>query len=281
MSSFPKLQLDPPTDWPSFEDLCWGLWKTIWRDENTQKNGRGSQPQHGVDVFGRPGKASTWAGVQCKGKEVFTHQALTPKEIGREVKKARKFKPPLSEFMIATTAPRDASLQELARKVTARHAKRHWFSLTVLGWHDIVELLLEYEPPIASRFYPLVFGEGVKGVLWKIEQRLTESPDRDSIAADVPYYAADDSPCHSQDLLQTSQDSTITVSVTMEQPNPGNPIRARDALKALSLLAQIQEICLAQADKNGATSFDATLTSAIDQAKARRNSRDKADGGAQ
>ncbi len=50
----PDFQLPPPSNWQDFETLCWRLWKAIWNDRNTQKNGRQGQPQAGVDVFGQP-----------------------------------------------------------------------------------------------------------------------------------------------------------------------------------------------------------------------------------
>ena len=51
---FGPLQLPPPAIWQDFEKLCHVLWREIWNDPATQKNGRSGQPQHGVDVFGQP-----------------------------------------------------------------------------------------------------------------------------------------------------------------------------------------------------------------------------------
>src|SRR4051812_45117075 len=100
-----SIALPPPRDWQDFEDLCCDLWRRLWADPVAQKNGRGGQPQAGVDVFGRPGGGARWEGVQCKVKgESVT---LTRKEIEREVERAKLFEPGLSNFLIATTAPRD------------------------------------------------------------------------------------------------------------------------------------------------------------------------------
>ena len=122
----------PPPDEPSaFESLCLDLWKEIWGpDSDAQKNGRSGQPQAGVDVFGRVGEK--WVGVQCKQKSALLGARLTRKELEIEVERARTFVPSLSQFIIATTGPRDAIVQERAREMTSTG-----FRVTVWSWEEI------------------------------------------------------------------------------------------------------------------------------------------------
>jgi len=96
MPTFFNLQIPPPTNWQEFEALCCDLWRVIWKDPNTQRNGRQGQPQHGVDIFGRPEPGNHWAGIQCKGKDNYTGKLLTEKEVKDEVDKAKSFQPELS-----------------------------------------------------------------------------------------------------------------------------------------------------------------------------------------
>lgn len=77
-----KLDLPPPRDWQTFEDLCRDLWAERWNDPNAQKHVRGGQSQRGVDVFGQPGGGPAWEGVQCKCYE----RQLTRAQIKAEVK---------------------------------------------------------------------------------------------------------------------------------------------------------------------------------------------------
>ena len=91
MSIFPKISLPILEYWQDFEDLCCDLWRQLWKDPNTQKNGRSGQAQKGVDVYGRPDQGPEWAGVQCKHKEQLVGAMLTRKEIEKEVEEARKF----------------------------------------------------------------------------------------------------------------------------------------------------------------------------------------------
>ena len=129
MFRFSSLQILPPANWQDFEDLCQDLWQEIWKDPNTQKNGRQGQPQCGVDISGRPNQKNKYAGVQCKGKDNYTNKKLTEKEVKAEVEKAKSFKPKLSEFIIATTGPKDTKIEELARAITEKHLRIGFFSV--------------------------------------------------------------------------------------------------------------------------------------------------------
>jgi len=156
MSNISNFQCPPPANWQDFETLCCDLWREIWDDSNTQKNGRQGQEQAGVDIFGQPRKGKKWAGIQCKGKDNFTKQKLTERELINEVEKAKTFKPELSEFIIATTCPKDAKTQKLARIITNDHQKKNLFSVTIMGWKDILEYLDDY-PEVAKKHFSHLF----------------------------------------------------------------------------------------------------------------------------
>jgi tetratricopeptide (TPR) repeat protein len=157
MFSLDQLQLLPPSKWEDLENLVKDLFRAEWRDFHAQRHGRQGQPQQGVDVFGQPFSVSGWAGVQCKNKDLLVRAKLTVKELHEEVRKAKLFQPPLGQFIIATTAPRDARLQLEARKITNRHSRRGQFSVHVYAWDDIVELLAKHEP-VAIGYYGSVLG---------------------------------------------------------------------------------------------------------------------------
>ena len=109
-------RLLPPNEPAAFESLCLDVWREIWGDPNAQKNGRSGQPQAGVDVFGKIG--DDWEGVQCKQKDGLLRTKLTVAELDAEVAAARTFKPKLSRFIVATSGPRDARVQERARELS-------------------------------------------------------------------------------------------------------------------------------------------------------------------
>jgi hypothetical protein len=54
---------------------------------------------------------------------------LTIDELNQEVEKAMNFRPRLATFIIATTGPRDSSVQERARVLTEEHKAKVCFLL--------------------------------------------------------------------------------------------------------------------------------------------------------
>lgn len=131
MPKYSAFQIPPPKNWQDFESLCWDLWRRIWNDPGTQKNGRLGQSQCGVDVSGQCN--GSWCGVQAKGKDNFADKRVTVAELTAEVRKAQQFKPALRDFILATTGPKDAVVEQTARELTDRHCATGSFSVTVLG----------------------------------------------------------------------------------------------------------------------------------------------------
>jgi tetratricopeptide (TPR) repeat protein len=144
MISFINAQIPPPSNWQDFESLCADLWRAIWNDPDTQKNGRGGQEQNGVDVYGQPQNGDTYEGVQCKGKDGRYGQAVTAAELRAEVEKTKSFSPKITKFILATTAPNDQKIQGIAREITEKHRAEGLFDVVVLGWEEILARLVEH-----------------------------------------------------------------------------------------------------------------------------------------
>lgn len=156
MADFSSTTIPPPTDWQAFERYCRILFEYVLKDPQTQLNGRPGQRQNGVDVYGRRGvDGGLWVGIQCKGKEGKTYgKEVTEKELRGEVKKAFHFEPRLSEFILVTTAPRDAKIQRVARLITDENKKAgHPMAVAIWGWEDIEARIVEYLPALRA-FHP-------------------------------------------------------------------------------------------------------------------------------
>jgi len=153
MPPLSALSLPPPRNWQDFEDLCCDLWTKLWNDPDTQKIGRSGQAQQGVDICGRPNRGPEWAGVQCKLKD---RQMLSCAEIEKEVEEARRFEPQLYRLVIATTAHRDARLQEAVRKIDQAERNAGSFSVAVFFWEDIVLRLSDF-PEVVRKHYSSFF----------------------------------------------------------------------------------------------------------------------------
>ena len=156
-----------PNDDKQFEQLCQHVlehrFKTLWG----QAYGRNGQAQHGVDFYievpasiGAGGSgANQIIGVQCKHKDRLVEGELGVKELEDEVKKAKGFKPALTTFIVATSAPTDTKPQDKARELTAEHQKQNppLFSVEVLFWEKIRDEFSkngELWREIRERFYP-------------------------------------------------------------------------------------------------------------------------------
>jgi len=137
-----KLQCRKPENWQDFERLCKKLWGEIWDCPNTiKRNGRQGQAQKGVDVYGIPKDETAYWGIQCKGKDDYTKSQLSEDEIENEIAKAQTFEPPLHSFYFATTANKDAKIEEYIRKKNIESIKAGGFIIDVYAWEDIVDLI--------------------------------------------------------------------------------------------------------------------------------------------
>ena len=137
-------QIRKPENWQDFEILCKKLWGEIWDCSDTiQRNGRSGQNQHGVDVYGIPKGESSYYGIQCKGKDEYTHSQLTVQEVDQEIIKAKTFAPALKRLIFATTANKDANIEAYIRTKNIESLQEGGFEIYLSSWEDIVDLLIE------------------------------------------------------------------------------------------------------------------------------------------
>jgi hypothetical protein len=135
--------LGRPENWQDFETLCKKLWGEIWKCPEIKKNGRAGQAQYGVDVYGIPSSEDKYYGIQCKGKDEYTHKKLTVKEIDAEIDKAKSFEPKLKKLYFATTAVKDAEIEKIVRLKNVENKRKKLFEVHLFSWEDIVELIEE------------------------------------------------------------------------------------------------------------------------------------------
>lgn len=158
MTDHSSASIRPPKNWQDFERNSRILFECILKDLSVQNNGRPGQRQHGVDIFGRRnGEGDKWFGIQCKGKDVNFGGEVTEQELREEVEKTQEFTPALSEFILITTSPVDASIQEIARTITnERENEGNPLNVSVWGWGALEERISEY-PKALKAFEPDAF----------------------------------------------------------------------------------------------------------------------------
>lgn len=132
-----------PANWQDFETLCKKLWGEIWNCPEIKKNGRPGQQQHGVDIYGIPFGEEAYFGIQCKGKDEYTHKQFTEQEIISEIEKAKLFQPLLKKLYLATTAVKDGPVEQFVRTKNIEHRSAMLFEVHLFSWEDIVDLIDE------------------------------------------------------------------------------------------------------------------------------------------
>ena len=125
----------------------------MWKTNDAEMHGRTGQPQAGVDVYGADRVEGQFVGVQCKGKDQSYGNPLTAAELRKEVTKAQSFDPPLDLFVLATTAPNDATIQKLGRQLTQKHKRSRLFEVRVVGWSSLRQRVTDY-PDIVKKYFP-------------------------------------------------------------------------------------------------------------------------------
>ena len=128
-----------PANWQDFETLCLMLWCEEWNSDDLKKNGRVGQGQDGVDISGHKDGEDEYSAIQCKCKS--DGEFLKKEEIAEEIEKAKSFKPALKRYVIATTAKKDAEIEEFVRLKDLENRKAGLFSVDLKSWEDIVDML--------------------------------------------------------------------------------------------------------------------------------------------
>ena len=164
--------LRQPKDWNEFEDICADLFSLEWDDRNAFRYGRQGQRQDGIDIYGCPANGGT-AAVQCKGRRHWPPRALSTGDIDAAVAEAKKFKHPITEFVIATTADDDTKLQDHALAITRDHQAKGLFSVHVFGWDELARRLTKHDQ-LLKKHYNYISLQSIHKDIEEVPQRAAE-----------------------------------------------------------------------------------------------------------
>ncbi len=138
------LDLRPPARWQCWEDFCQVFYRHKHPDAIVQPSGRSGQKQHGVDVYVQFPHGNELIGIACRHVK-----KLKPAEIADEYEQSRGFMPPLTSFVMFTTAPRDTKAQCKAIELTQRGP----YPCLLMSWDDIKDELWKM-PQAIHQLYP-------------------------------------------------------------------------------------------------------------------------------
>lgn len=151
MVTYNSMRLAPPKSWDEFEDMCKSSFQLRWSNPNLNRYGRSGQKQDGVDVYGAD-SLGRFVGIQCKN----TVSGISSSTIDDELLKAEKFTPTITALYIATTAPRDVSIQSYVRTLNDARQLKGLFPVEVAFWDD-VSFDLSKDPSVLRMYYPQMF----------------------------------------------------------------------------------------------------------------------------
>jgi hypothetical protein len=186
MPTLASSELPVPKSWEEFEDICADLFSRIWNDRNVVRYALLGERQNGVDIRGRLADGAA-IGAQCKRKRQWPVSRLTTGDIDDEIAEALKFKPALTEFTIATTAPNSAALQAHVDSITERHREQGLFSVHLLGWSELSRRITDH-PQLIEKHFGFV-------ALSSVRARIDEIPNETArLVADLTQVALSASP---------------------------------------------------------------------------------------
>ena len=152
--NFNERQIPPPKYWQQFEDLCLSIFRNVLaRSDCTEERTLRSAAARYGRVWQSHVRWWPLSRCSCKGKDIGLGAAVTQNELLAEVAKAKNFTPKLSHWILATTAPKDAAIEALARQIAHEHEAQGLFAVQVLGWDDLQSLVAKY-PDVIAEFYP-------------------------------------------------------------------------------------------------------------------------------
>lgn len=201
------------------------LFAEVLGDPNTVLTGRQGQGQGGVDIVGRRINGhGGYVGIQCKLKdELAASSMLGRRTLLTELEKAAALDPPpLSEFILVTTASDDADLQAYARELTQRNLAHGGPSVHVFGWHHLRSVIGEHPLLLADYLPPPPDAEvAIEVAAMRVEQGRMANLLRDVLATR-----------ESTDSMAGGANATIGRAIDRANTKVGGP-RTRDALDEL------------------------------------------------
>jgi Flp pilus assembly protein TadD len=126
-----------PSDEKEFEENCLPLFCGLLNDPNVKLVGTRGKGQSGIDLTGRRDRDPAQpVGIQCK--LVTRGGKLTEKIIRADLEKALTIKPPLSEFIVVTTARDDLEYDRVANTLSQEQVKLgRQIDVQVWGWDTL------------------------------------------------------------------------------------------------------------------------------------------------
>ena len=227
MSEYTATQIPKPSDEQAFERCNEILWRCVLGDRSVQLHGRRGQEQHGVDLTGlRDDQPDRIVGVQCKLKS--EGRRLTEAEVRAEVEKALTFSPPLSEYIIVTTAPDDEKIQKLAHQLSIALSEDRGdpLKIRILGWGSLEREIRRF-PGALKAFDPSHTGQGdrIEQSLGDLSGRMEVFQEQMAVVHRAVTQGHELNPIITETAVYSVLDRQINSSAELVSSDPGTALR--------------------------------------------------------
>ena len=152
MSLLSESYFPPPRSWDALEGMAFDVFTQRLQNTQLRRYGRTGQAQHGVDIAGPTGEGR-FVGIQCKN---HPGASLSVQEIDAEIWKAESFSPPLSHYILVTSAPRDAIATSHVLVVSDQRRQMGQFTVEIFFWEDLYHEIARHPYLIRSHFPELM-----------------------------------------------------------------------------------------------------------------------------
>jgi hypothetical protein len=163
----------PPQGWEAFEGMVFDFFTARLVNPNLKRYGRQGQAQYGVDIAGA--QNGGFLGIQSKN---HPGGKITTKEIDAEIAKAEGFQPTIHQYILATSALRDAKITQYIFEVSSERTRHGKFSVDIYFWEDICHELVRNPGLLAIHFPELQTAPSAKAD----EEKATELKKRQALA---------------------------------------------------------------------------------------------------
>jgi tetratricopeptide (TPR) repeat protein len=228
-----------PKDSERFQLMCLAVLRVTLEAPGLRQYGRSGQKQKGIDLYGQTKEGLL--GVQCK---LRNRKKLKFSEIEGDIEKAKEFLPKLRMLLIATTAARDAALQEQLAQLSDQHLRAGLFAIEPVFWEDIEDAINQnsklrqeitqpdWGPHLESAFVPMLknaldaLGLGSLTALDDEIKTILESHQNDPASA---LTLLQDLRKRRQETLEATDRSTLATQIGLLQLKTGNPMEAANS----------------------------------------------------
>lgn len=155
MPTSPLMKLPKTKIWQEFEYIAKDAFSVYSNQYGFQLYGRRGQKQNGIDIYCRV-SLNGFIGVQCKNFLGIKDVDEFSKEIDKEISNAEIGEITILEYIVITALDTDVNIQNFIEKKSDERISNGKFSIKVMFWDDIEEIICS-NSYLFAKYYPVLY----------------------------------------------------------------------------------------------------------------------------